>query len=170
MIAVFDSVQALQVQVFPKIAVAVIAANTRKTATADVPCPRSAASSAAMAAVADPRAGGAAGLGLSGASGRPRNRFVLVPLTSVDKALELQLGVKVVAGRRSSPTLNSLHISREQVKFEMKLESTGKTLITMENVRVHSFARRAQLSPDAVTHNAPVLLPHRRLERIARAS
>lgn len=107
-----------------------------------------------MAAAADPRAGGAAGFGLSDASGRPRNRFVLVPLTSVDKALELQLGVKVVAGRRSSPTLNSLHISREQVKFEMKLEATGKTLITMENVRVHP-SRRAQLSPPSPSPTTP---------------
>ena len=88
-----------------------------------------------MAAAADHRNGAGGGLGPF-AGCRLRNRFVLVPLTSVDKALELTLGAKVIAGRRSSPTLNSLHISREQVKFEMKLEATGKTLITMENVRV----------------------------------
>jgi hypothetical protein len=62
-------------------------------------------------------------------------RFMLLPLTgSLSAPVELPIGVRVPVGRRSSPTLNNLHISREQAVFEVKVDAAGRMLICMTNV------------------------------------
>ena len=46
------------------------------------------------------------------------------------------MGMRVSLGRRSNPSLNNnLHISREQVVFELKPDDEGRILICMTNVR-----------------------------------
>lgn len=45
------------------------------------------------------------------------------------------MGAKVSLGRRASPHLQNLHISREQVVIELKPDVTGRILICMTNVR-----------------------------------
>lgn len=77
------------------------------------------------------------------------NRFLLLPLTSAGNPVEVPIGAKVVLGRRSVPSLNNLHISREQVVFELKPDATGAILICMTNkgknsTRVLSIGRRKQ--------------------------
>lgn len=57
-----------------------------------------------------------------------------LPLAS-PTAVELPIGTKVSLGRRTSPHLNNLHISREQVNFELKPDVSGHILICMTNVR-----------------------------------
>lgn len=47
---------------------------------------------------------------------------------------------KVPLGRRSNNQhLNNLHISREQVVFELKPDKWGRILICMTNVSVNGF-------------------------------
>ena len=63
------------------------------------------------------------------------NKFMLLPLTLWDGARELPVGERVAVGRRSHPQLVNLHISREQVCFELKPDVDGRILICMTNVR-----------------------------------
>ena len=44
--------------------------------------------------------------------------------------------MRVSVGRRSNTSLNNLHISREQVVFELKPDDEGRILICMTNVSV----------------------------------
>ena len=80
---------------------------------------------------------------------RAPNRFLLLPLSAADRTIELALGEKVPIGRRSSPVaLNSLHISREQVVFQMLEDAVdGRILIKMDNVRASAGAPRARRCP-----------------------
>ena len=72
-----------------------------------------------------------------------RNRFLLVPISQrpppgggIDPPVLLSYGQRVVIGRRSNPEmLDSLHISRNQVAFDLCLDSAGRTLICMTTVR-----------------------------------
>ena len=72
------------------------------------------------------------------------NKFLLLPLTLPDGARELPVGERVPVGRRSHAALNNLHISREQVCFELKRDIDGRILICMTNVR-----RQRSLPPPA---------------------
>ena len=56
---------------------------------------------------------------------------------SVPPSVEVTVGSKVSLGRRASPHLQNLHISREQVVIELKPDASGRTLICMTNVRVY---------------------------------
>ena len=66
------------------------------------------------------------------------NRFFLAPLTAGDPYVELSIGEPVPIGRRFPPSqalMQNLHISREQVKFYMKVDRYGRVLILMRSVR-----------------------------------
>ena len=70
------------------------------------------------------------------------NRFLIAPISQrpppnagLDAAVLLSYGQRVVIGRRSNPDmLDSLHISRNQVAFDLCLDSEGRTLICMTTV------------------------------------
>lgn len=53
------------------------------------------------------------------------------------RSVEVTVGSKVSLGRRASPHLQNLHISREQVVIELKPDASGRTLICMTNVRAY---------------------------------
>ncbi len=56
------------------------------------------------------------------------------PSPLVPIAVELPVGRQVRIGRRSHPSLNNLHISRDQAMFELKQDEEGKILICVTNV------------------------------------
>jgi hypothetical protein len=72
----------------------------------------------------------------------------LAPLLSSSSppAVELPIGTKVSLGRKTSAHLNNLHISREQVHFELKPDLAGRILICMTNVRRAAAAAAASTS------------------------
>jgi hypothetical protein len=58
----------------------------------------------------------------------------------------------VSLGRRSSAHLNNLHISREQVVFELKPDASGRILICMTNVSARARQTGKQPGSQARRH------------------
>jgi len=56
--------------------------------------------------------------------------------------VELPIDERVTIGRRSHPSLNNLHISRDQVYFDLKRDNGGKILICMTNVSMMHVPRK----------------------------
>lgn len=59
---------------------------------------------------------------------------LMCPLPS--SAVELPVGIRTIVGRKAFPSLNNLHISRDQVVFELKPDAEGKLLVSMANVSI----------------------------------
>lgn len=80
------------------------------------------------------------------------NVFLIVPLScrppphgGIDPPVLLTPEYPVHVGRHSNPEmLDSLHISRAHVKFQLCLAESGRIMICLTNVRALSFTRCAR--------------------------